>query len=120
MTNETIFTFTTDDDCGTRTNVFFSKEERDRDAFQWMLAHLTQKNKDHAPYIGLAIPDAYKLFEIDMAGYDYLLWVEGHNMIHKEPYDGEPRSDFSDGSDDEESDSARWRAEQRLKNNPDY
>ena len=34
----------------------------------------------------------------------------------RDDYDGEPRSDFSDGRDDEESDSARWRAEQRLKN----
>ena len=33
----------------------------------------------------------------------------------EEPYDGEPRSDYSDGSDDEQSNSARWRAEQRLK-----
>ena len=34
--------------------------------------------------------------------------------LKSERYDGEPRSDFSEGSDDIESGSARWRAEQRL------
>ena len=33
----------------------------------------------------------------------------------KEELNEEPRTDFSDGSDDEESDSARYRAEMRLR-----
>jgi len=64
------------------------------------------------------LEEAYRKSEIGLSASDILWAIEEQldfDDFCKEELNEEPRTDFSDGSDDEESDSARYRAEMRLR-----